>query len=250
MTPDQRYMPRAIDKSDANNDLSFSPFSTEPPFDSSMMGLIPVLMYENSPVSNLTNNFAPLMPDNLQPVQLGSKLGLTTLNPINSINNQQENYPNYLNNNTQPQPNNTPSNNIVTNNMPNNTQLNYPSDSIEDELYSYNKAPINTNTPSNTMPNTMPNSNVENNSNVIPNNNLSVVPTPSEVLRIFDLDLDEDMDLDRNHSDKKINKIYKHIKEECPGIIKVLCEYNLPEPIYKLLIKRVIKLSLNNCERE
>lgn len=76
------------------------------------------------------------------------------------------------------------------------------------------------------------------------------LPNIIQLLSDFDLDLDEDVDLVRNCSDKSIDKIYEKIEKNHPEIFALVKAYNIPCPIFKLLIRRVIKISMNYCKRE
>ncbi|PRR82792.1 hypothetical protein [Clostridium vincentii] len=76
------------------------------------------------------------------------------------------------------------------------------------------------------------------------------LPNIIQLLSDFDLDLDEDVDLVRNCSDKSIDKIYDKIEKKHPEICALVKAYNIPHPIFKLLIRRVIKISLNYCKRD
>lgn len=76
------------------------------------------------------------------------------------------------------------------------------------------------------------------------------LPNIIQLLSNFDLDLDEDVDLARNCSDKSIDKIYEKIEKKHPEIFALVKAYNIPCPIFKLLIRRVIKISMNYCKRE
>ena len=112
-----------------------------------------------------------------------------------------------------PMPNN---NNSITNNIA--------------DLYSYNKK------------------NKKNNDNSMMSRNSSFIP--SDLLRDFDLDLDEDTDLARNCCNSDIDKIYNYIEENNSGTISLLQAYDIPLPIIKLIIKRVIKISINTSKEE
>lgn len=70
------------------------------------------------------------------------------------------------------------------------------------------------------------------------------IPTPSEILRNFDLDLDETTDLERCHSKSDVDKIFAKIEKRNPGILATFASYRIPYPIAKVIIKRIIKLSL------
>ena len=68
--------------------------------------------------------------------------------------------------------------------------------------------------------------------------------TPDNILRGFDLDLNENEDLERVNSDNDINRIYLKIEEKNPNLIATLSLYGIPYPIARVIIKRIIKLSL------
>lgn len=110
---------------------------------------------------------------------------------------------------------------------------NYPSDENINNLYSYNKAnPTSDNTYKN------PSSNINRSENI------------SEVLRNYTADLDENVDLCRHCLDKRIDKIYDKIQEKDPEIISLLVEnYKIPCPIAKIVIRKIIKLSLKYCKK-
>jgi len=76
------------------------------------------------------------------------------------------------------------------------------------------------------------------------------LPNIIELLSNFDLDLDEDIDLARSCSDKSIDKIYEKIEKNHTEIFALVKAYNIPHPIFKLLIRRVIKLSISSYKRE
>lgn len=155
--------------------------------------------------------------------------------------------------NTVPPPNmnnipyNSGANNSTTPNMNNNNGTNVgssnnslgsvPSQTDVSQLYCYynsfgNCPGQNTNTNSNQSMNTT-------NSK----QNMST-PTPSEVLRSFDLDLDETTDLQRNYSNTDVDRIFSRIERRNPGIFATFSSYRIPYPIARVIIKRIIKLSL------
>ncbi|NFE75475.1 hypothetical protein FDC27_15280 [Clostridium botulinum] len=68
--------------------------------------------------------------------------------------------------------------------------------------------------------------------------------TPDKVLRGFDLDLDENEDLERVNSDNDVNRIYLKIEEKNPNLLSTFSRYGIPYPIARVMIKRIIKLSL------
>ncbi|SFD33188.1 hypothetical protein [Clostridium uliginosum] len=128
----------------------------------------------------------------------------------------------------------TTNSNVENNSNNNDSYLNlFPSETSESELYSYynalNKNITNTNT----------------------NENSSMrILTPEEILRNFDLDLDENIDLERACCNNDINKIYSEIEKKHPAILSTLSAYKIPYPISRVIIKRLIKLSLNYCSKE
>jgi hypothetical protein len=71
----------------------------------------------------------------------------------------------------------------------------------------------------------------------------------TEIIKNFDLDLDEDIDLSRVNSDKRIDAIFCNINQKHEEIVSLLRAYNIPFPIIKLLIRKIIKLSLTQEKR-
>ena len=92
----------------------------------------------------------------------------------------------------------------------------------------------------------------ENSTNRSTNVNIDndIIPTTFDALRGLDLDLDESEDLERIHSDNDVNKIYSKIEKSHPGIFATLYSYRIPRPIARVIIKRLIRLTLSYCERE
>ena len=76
------------------------------------------------------------------------------------------------------------------------------------------------------------------------------IPTTFDVLRSLDLDLDETEDIERVHSDNDVNKIYSKIEKRYPGIFASLYSYRIPRPIVRVIVKRLIRLTLSDCDRE
>ena len=76
------------------------------------------------------------------------------------------------------------------------------------------------------------------------------IPTTFDVLRSLDLDLDETEDLERVHSDNDVNKIYSKIEKSHPGIFATLYSYRIPRPIVRVIVKRLIRLTLSYCNKE
>lgn len=99
----------------------------------------------------------------------------------------------------------------------------YPDETKKDTLYSYNK-PI----------------------KKVPTNMSSRILNS---LRELDLDLDESTDLARNINEN-IDTIYNKIELNYPRTFILLNSYNIPSPISKLIIRRIIKLSIKYCNKE
>jgi len=77
-----------------------------------------------------------------------------------------------------------------------------------------------------------------------------VIPNTFDVLRGLDLDLEETEDLERVHYDNDVNKIYSRIEQRNPGIFATLYSYRIPRPIARVIIKRLISLTLLYCDRK
>lgn len=71
------------------------------------------------------------------------------------------------------------------------------------------------------------------------------VPTTFDVLRNLDLDLNEEEDLGRANHDNDVNKIYSKIEQRHPGIFATLYSYRIPRPIVRVIVKRLIRLTLS-----
>ncbi len=79
------------------------------------------------------------------------------------------------------------------------------------------------------------------------------IPTPTDILREFDMDLDENELLGSyTRYGKKCNpeQIFQRIRVNNPLILRTLESYRIPFPIAKTLIKRIIALTNNYCNRE
>lgn len=112
----------------------------------------------------------------------------------------------------------------------------FPSYNISDVLHSYNN-PISPNTTNNNMINsTQP----------APK---SPTRNPDELLRDLNLNVDEDIDLIRCCKDSDMTKLYKEIENDCPGILSLLEAYNIPSPIAKLIVRRIIKITMRYCKK-
>ena len=181
--------------------------------------------------NNNTNSYAGGLPS--------SKYNANNMNTMNSQSQGTGTNPSYANNSGY-----TP--NLINNpNSPQSKDLSiqYPGDTSSDTLYSYNNANVNTTNTSNTTPNTSTN-NINNNTTTNAN-----IKNPAELLRSLNLDVDEDIDLIRCCKDDDINKLYKEIENDCPGILSLLEAYNIPSPIAKLIVRRIIKITMRYCKK-
>ena len=119
--------------------------------------------------------------------------------------------------------------NMINPNMSNmsnmNYQLDYPDQTNENILPSYNK---NSNSPTNNS------TSLNNSRNIMLN-----------ALREFDFN--EELDIDRTNT---IDTIYSKIEKDNQGTLALLQSYRIPYPISKLIIKRIIKSSLNYCKKD
>lgn len=248
MKPDKKYMPFNYRKSD--KDIEFVPFTSPNP----LIGLNPVNFQLQQPNLYPSTNITPeynrptstwILPSqtmiDTNPGSMGYGDPLSANYQINP------NKPNTTMNNNQgidtnpssmgygeqlgskPNPNNP--NNLNSQQNKNQSEQ-YPDLTNSDTLYSYNKNQQNNNmNPNNQSTPTKPNRD------------------PSSLLRGINLGIDEDYDLARCCKDNDIGKILKDIEDDCPGILSLLEAYNIPTPIAKLIIKRIIKITMYNCKK-
>lgn len=168
-------------------------------------------------------DMAPLTPypQNIPDINKNTSLNKNTNIPNNNFNNNTNNTS--LNNNAN-------NNNFNNNNNLNNTntpgELEYPSELDDDFLYSYNDAKVN-------------------------ERYLENIIDPIDILRNFDLSLEfSDTESRKNKcSEEDINEIFCLIEKEHAGILASMKAYRIPYPIAKLLIKKIIKISLENCKK-
>lgn len=130
----------------------------------------------------------------------------------------------FTNNSSSNQNTNTNLNNTIEKQTPNNLN-NYPDDTSIENLYSYNSA---SNTTNSTLSNT----------------------TPDKMVREFMRNLDEDNDLIRNNTNESINNIYNDFQENNSNIISMLQAYKVPEPLIKMMVRKIIETSINDCKKE
>lgn len=77
----------------------------------------------------------------------------------------------------------------------------------------------------------------------------SAIPSTFDVLRNLDIDLDETDDLERINYNNDVDKIYSKIEQKHPGIFATFYSYRIPRPIVRVIVKRLIKLTLSYCDR-
>eukprot|EP00828_Plagiopyla_frontata_P017333 TRINITY_DN224_c0_g5_i1.p1 TRINITY_DN224_c0_g5~~TRINITY_DN224_c0_g5_i1.p1 ORF type:complete len:201 (+),score=37.92 TRINITY_DN224_c0_g5_i1:89-604(+) len=76
------------------------------------------------------------------------------------------------------------------------------------------------------------------------------IPLPSEILRNFDLELNEEIDFEDNRIKDEVESIYSRIESSNPNVLDVLLDYKIPTPVAKLIAKRIVQLSLKYRARE
>jgi hypothetical protein len=85
----------------------------------------------------------------------------------------------------------------------------------------------------------------------IPTQPMNTVEQPSaamlQALREFDLDLNEDEDLSREPQNR-VDRILNYIERNNPGAFSLLYAYRVPPPIARLIIRRIIRLTLEFCK--
>lgn len=72
-----------------------------------------------------------------------------------------------------------------------------------------------------------------------------------DILRNFDLSLNYSIDEYRknNCTENEVNDIFTKIENNHSGILSTMKAYRIPYPIAKILIKKIIKISLDNCDK-
>lgn len=73
-----------------------------------------------------------------------------------------------------------------------------------------------------------------------------------EILREINYEFSEFTDNDdyRGACNSKINDIYKSIQNGYPAIISTFKAYKMPAPIYTILVKKIISVTLEHCKKE
>ena len=135
-----------------------------------------------------------------------------------------------------------PGNNL--NIAPDNTNMDL-NNNDDDILYSYNKDSSKQNNNSSSSSMDSMNIGYYNNNTPFYSNTLNNPPRILDCLKDFDLNIDRDIDALRNDSDDYIEEIFNNIEQNNPKTFNLLKAYNVPYPIQKLLIKRIISLTID-----
>lgn len=215
-------------------DLTFVPLNIQDPFKFDTSNFEPLLSFDDVSISNFcTNIFIGFPPLNLElnkpfvgePLKLLSsplmpyptnvpsldESNLSSLNSNIGKLNQPEKLPKLPNTNT--------AQSIIE------TNLEYPSEVDSNDLYSYNKPRLNEDYDFNLV-------------------------NPLDILRQFDL-YDEDILESYRGSplSNDVNEIYMQIEKNNALLLATMKSYRIPYPIAKLLIKKVIKLTLDYSKK-
>lgn len=120
--------------------------------------------------------------------------------------------------------NNQFNNNVNKNNI--GSELEYPTEQDDNFLHSYNESKVNERY-------------LDESINIL------------DILRNFDMTLDFSSSESRknNCTEDDVNEVFSLIEKDNPGILATMKAYRIPYPIAKLLIKKIIKISLDNCKR-
>ena len=107
-----------------------------------------------------------------------------------------------------------------------NIDLEYPTEQDDSFLYSYNEPKVNERY-------------LDDSVNIL------------DILRSFDISLDFSSSESRkdNCTEAEVDEVFALIEKDNPGILATMKAYRIPYPIAKLLIKKIIKISLDNCKR-
>ncbi len=151
-------------------------------------------------------------------------LNFSSITPSNMVSNLKTNSP------LIPYPSSIPEleydSNLLDGTIPNSNiseEILSPTELSEDDLYSYNESTFDNNYFKNTVDH-------------------------MELLRTLGISI-EDFDLSNRGKkcDSHLDDVFKDIEENYKGIIATMRTYRIPYPITKLLIKRIIEVSLKNC---
>lgn len=223
---DLNFIPLNIDSSLAPNSTKFPlQFNVDGISVTKTLGTIslgfPNLNINPTPLPLTTNpitELAPLTPypKNIPTLDSNTSLNKNISNTTNT-NDYNNNYTNSYNNNN---------NNYMNPNNYNNLDLEYPTEQDDSFLYSYNEPKVNERY-------------LDDSVNIL------------DILRSFDISLDFSSSESRknNCTEAEVDEVFALIEKDNPGILATMKAYRIPYPIAKLLIKKIIKISLDNCKR-
>ena len=206
-----------------DNDLKFTPLNIETPLTpNTKINLAPLNTSDGISINSDCNNIFIGFP-NLEFSPANNNLA-------NSINKQPS--PTTVSPNiyypSTPYPSNVPSmdtSNTTSITAPNSSieeSEEFPSEVSSEDLYSYNTKQSN-----------------------LRNTYHTDTVNPLDILRNFDLSFSE-FDTREKASSKEIDAIFDYISSSCPSILGTFKSYRMPYPIATLLIKKIIKATLNN----
>ena len=211
-----------------NIDSSLAPNSTKFPLQFNVDGVsvtktsgtislgFPNLNINPTPLPLTTNPITELAPLTPYPKNIPTLDSNTSLNGnINSTTNSNDYNNNYNNND-----------NYMNSNNYNNINLEYPSEQDDNFLHSYNEAKVNER---------------------YSDDSVSIL----DILRNFDISVDFSSTESRknNCTEDEVDELFALIEKDNPGILATMKTYRIPYPIAKLLIKKIIQISLDNCKR-
>lgn len=223
MNPDKKYM---TEKKDENKELKLVPFNVSMDNTKPLIGWIPIFILNKDKIDDSMQANAMVIPSNIFSLDLDSFSkaldGKVKFTPFDNKN--FNNFKPLKSNNSFLTPPDIYSGNYDKNVKNATSSPNvFPNDYSSDDLFIYNTE-----------------------GSTSSNNRLDEKVT--EILRDTDFNLDEDSDLIRHCTDKRINKIYDIIEKEHPEICALMDNYNIPSPISKLILRRTIKVSLEHCK--
>ena len=218
-----------------NIDSSLAPNSTKFPLQFNVDGVsvtktsgtislgFPNLNINPTPLPLTTNPITELAPLTPYPKNIPTLDSNTSLNGnINGTTNSND----YNNNYTNPNNNYNNNDNYMNSNNYNNINLEYPSEQDDNFLHSYNEAKVNER---------------------YSDDSVSIL----DILRNFDISVDFSSTESRknNCTEDEVDELFALIEKDNPGILATMKTYRIPYPIAKLLIKKIIQISLDNCKR-
>lgn len=214
------------------DDLKFMPLNIREPFLDKDSSWFPIIDMALPNFSELSNNF---LLGFATPVD-NSNLEGNSLKTLDFIQNNNLNVPNAQNNQSAEE-------------FTKDFNLEYPSETLSEELYSYNKdkkcKSINNSGSNMNMQNTnMQNTNKQNMNN---NKDNQDEPIHMNLLRSFNFEcyLDNSYRGGSSSQMEEIDRIFNVIKGD-NSIVETFKAYNIPKPISNLIIKKVIKITLEN----